>query len=80
MEIIEKGRQWGGAHLGSVRGPVPPSLAGCVEAQFGLVTRAQALLQLEGWLVLQVTSDWTDEILVHRVRAPLARRRSIQRF
>lgn len=38
------------------------------------------VLQLEGWLVLQVTSDWTEEVLVQRVRAALARRRSIQRF
>lgn len=38
------------------------------------------VLQLHGWMVLQVTSDWTAEMLVHRVRAALAARSGSQRF
>jgi len=38
------------------------------------------VLQLEGWIVLKVTSDWTAEILVQRVRAAFARRRGAPRF
>ena len=33
-----------------------------------------AVLQLEGWIMLQVTSAWTDDLLVGRVRTALAQR------
>ena len=33
------------------------------------------LLQLDGWLILQVTARWTAEVLVNRVSAALSRRR-----
>ncbi|MGI8751754.1 MAG: hypothetical protein ACR2MN_05495 [Acidimicrobiales bacterium] len=38
------------------------------------------VLALQGWIVLQVTSDWTAEMLVQRVRAAFARRQGAERF
>jgi len=35
-----------------------------------------ALLQLEGWLILQVTAAWSAEVLVERVAAALSQRRA----